>query len=68
MTKVFYKSWTLWVNFLILVLSLFDAPFFELFELSDKAIAIVLGIILKISAIGNIALRVFMSEKKLSSK
>ena len=68
MTKVFYKSWTLWVNFLILVLSLFDAPFFALFELSDKATAIVLGIILKISAIGNIALRVFMSETKISTK
>ena len=68
MTKVFYKSWTLWVNFLILVLSLFDAPFFALFDMSEKAIGIALGIILKVVAVGNIALRLFMSESKITGK
>ena len=68
MTKVFYKSWTLWVNFLILVLSLFDAPFFALFEMSEKAIGIALGIILKVVAVGNIALRLFMSDSKITGK
>lgn len=66
MTKVFYKSWTIWVNFLILVLSLFDAPFFALFNLSEHAIAILLGIIVKVIAVGNIALRLFVSETKLT--
>ena len=68
MTKVFYKSWTLWVNFFILVLSLFDSAFFSLFSLSESTIAIILGLLVKITAIGNIALRVFMSDTKISSK
>ncbi len=55
--KNFIKSWTLWANFLILTLSIFDSDFFELFELSEKTIAIILGVIVKGVAILNIALR-----------
>jgi hypothetical protein len=65
--KVYYKSLTIWVNFIILALSLFDAQFFMLFDLSEHTTAIILGVIVKIIAVGNIALRLFLSDTKLVS-
>jgi len=68
MTKKPYKSITLWVNFLILALSMFDAQFFHLFNLTPGQVAIVMAIVVKVVAVLNLVLRVFFTDSAITLK
>lgn len=68
MKKKYYHSKTIWINFLILVLSLFDAQFFEAIGLNDHQITILTSVIIKVVAVGNIALRLFTNAPINSNK
>ena len=57
--KKYYQSKTIWVNFAILCLSLFDKEFFSMMGLSEQTVAITTSIIIKVVAILNIGLRLF---------
>jgi hypothetical protein len=57
--KKYYQSRTIWINFAILCLSLFDSEFFSMLGLSEQAVAITTSIIVKVVAILNIGLRLF---------
>ena len=57
--KKFYHSRTIWANFIILCLALFDKEFFNVFGLSEHIVVIITSILVKTIAILNIALRLF---------
>ena len=57
--KKYYQSKTIWINFIILVLSHFDAQFFQVIGLNDHQITLLTSVIIKIVAIANIGLRLF---------
>lgn len=63
-----HQSITLWVNFLILLLSMFDAEFFKLMGLSEHQAMVVLAIIVKAVAALNLILRVFFTHGAISFK
>lgn len=65
MTKPFYKSITLWINFAILVLSLFDSEFFSAIGIKEHTALIINATIIKLVAVLNIALRVFFTDSKI---
>lgn len=57
--KKYYHSRTIWINFIILCLSLFDSEFFSVLGMTEQAIAITTSVIIKVVAILNIGLRLF---------
>lgn len=62
------KSVTLWINFLILALSMFDQAFFETFGFSEHDTNRVLMVCVKITALLNLVLRVFFTNSALNFK
>lgn len=60
--KKVYQSRVVWINFIILTLSLFDTQFFQALGLADATIMIVSSILVKIVAVGNIALRFLTNQ------
>ena len=57
--KQLHHSLTIWINFIILVLSIFDTHFFDSLGLSEHTTLIITSILVKVVAIANIALRLF---------
>lgn len=68
MTKQPHKSLTLWVNFVILLLSLFDHDFFKLMGLSEHSSLVLMGVIVKLTAALNLVLRVFFTNGSITFK
>lgn len=60
--KPLHHSKTIWINFIILVLSIFDTQFFNSLGLSEHTTIVITSILVKVIAIGNIALRLFTKE------
>ena len=67
-TKIFYKSWTVWINFAILFFALFDREYLSLFKLTDAQIMIILASMTKATAFLNIIMRLFISKTGLTLK
>lgn len=63
--KKYYNSSTLWVNFIILILSLFDKEFFEILGVNENTSNIILAVTIKIVAVLNIALRIFFTNTQI---
>ena len=68
MKKHAVKSMTLWINFAILVLSMFDREFFDAMGFSEQLTNIVLAWFVKLAAILNIALRIFFTSSPITFK
>lgn len=60
--KKAYHSKVVWINFIILVLSLFDSEFFSALGLQEQTIVLISSILVKVVAIGNIALRFLTTQ------
>ncbi len=61
----YHKSKTLWLNFIVLCLSLFDSEFFQMLGINENTTNIINASVIKITAILNIALRVFFTQKEM---
>lgn len=68
MKKSIFKSWTVWINLIILVIALLDNEYLKLLGMSDKDIAIFIATMAKLTALGNIFLRIFVSKTELTYK
>lgn len=66
--KKYYQSYTLWINFIILVISLFDKEFFDTLGVSEHISNAILALSIKIIAIMNIALRLFFTNSEIKFK
>ena len=62
--KNVFKSWTLWINFLILMIALFDKEFFSIMGVSEQGTNVILALSVKFIAILNLLLRFFQHSKK----
>lgn len=68
MKKSIFKSYTVWINVIILVIALLDNEYLKLLGMSDKGIAIFVATMAKLTALGNIILRIFFSKTELTYK
>lgn len=66
MKKSVFKSWTVWINLAILIIALIDNDYLKLIGMSDKSITIFIATMAKITALGNIFLRIFVSKTELT--
>ena len=66
MKKSVFKSWTVWINVVILVIALFDKEYLRLWGMSDNSIALFVASMTKLTALGNIILRIFFSKTELT--
>lgn len=66
-TKPVYQSATVWINFVILLVAIFDHDFFSIFGLNDATIAKLMILGVKLTALGNIILRVFITKTGINT-
>ena len=66
--KPYYKSATIWLNFIILAISLFDRELFSIFGMSDENISKVMIVLMRVVALLNIIIRTWLTKSKISSK
>jgi hypothetical protein len=64
-TKPFYKSVTMWVNFVILVIAFFDKEVLGLFGISEQVIDTIMLAGLKVTAFLNMVVRYFFTDSSL---
>ena len=64
-TKPFYKSVTLWVNFIILFIALIDAEYLKQLGVPETAVTIAVASLTKVTAVLNIGLRLFVTKQPI---
>ena len=68
MKKGIQKSWTVWINFIILALTMLDKEYLGLLGLGEQAVALFMATMLKVTAILNLILRIFFTRTALVFK
>jgi hypothetical protein len=65
--KPIYKSATVWVNFIVLFIAIFDHDFFSVFGFDDDTIAKFMMLGMKLTALANIYMRIFLTKTKIGN-